>query len=632
MMNTIPPSHVNGVTAAAAPTSQHRTSALSQALTSADNSQSVLTNMTLREKIGQKIMLDFRYWGRDSASGAAQDTVALNANIEHILHTYHIGGVILFANNLKKTDQIRRLTAQLAAVPQTHGIGLMIAIDNEGGNVFRLPRGEYTAFAGNMPLGALDQGHSESVLPYLQGKIMAQELRSLGINVNFAPVVDVNSNQANPVINVRAFSDSPARVDKLARELVKGSAQIVTCYKHFPGHGDTHTDSHMDLPRVDRNREEAYAIDLAPYRAAIAENEAPDMIMTAHIQYPALDDSRITRLDGEDIVVPATLSRRIQHDLLRQELGYRGVTITDALDMKAISANFDPRDVVKRVFNAGIDIALMPVSIQAPEEEEKLRELIDYVATQVEHGEINGEEIDASVARILSLKRAKNILAGQAPSVTIGETEQRLAKEVESAVAEQSITLLQNHQLLPLRDISSKIVIFTPWGEQGHAVRQVLTQKGFHDVNSHKLADIAWQTQQREIDRCDIVIVGSQAVGVSPVENNGQAGGVAAASDTASIDAIIDYAHRQQKKIVLLLMRSPYDIIHFDGKTDAVLATYSYYGLDNGVRRGESLFAAARALVGELQPSGKLPVNIYNVDSQGAATDIRYPRGFGLSC
>lgn len=577
-------------------------------------------------------MLDFRYWGRDSASGAAQDTVALNANIEHILHTYHIGGVILFANNLKKTDQIRRLTAQLAAVPQTHGIGLMIAIDNEGGNVFRLPRGEYTAFAGNMPLGALDQGHSESVLPYLQGKIMAQELRSLGINVNFAPVVDVNSNQANPVINVRAFSDSPARVDKLARELVKGSAQIVTCYKHFPGHGDTHTDSHMDLPRVDRNREEAYAIDLAPYRAAIAENEAPDMIMTAHIQYPALDDSRITRLDGEDIVVPATLSRRIQHDLLRQELGYRGVTITDALDMKAISANFDPRDVVKRVFNAGIDIALMPVSIQAPEEEEKLRELIDYVATQVEHGEINGEEIDASVARILSLKRAKNILAGQAPSVTIGETEQRLAKEVESAVAEQSITLLQNHQLLPLRDISSKIVIFTPWGEQGHAVRQVLTQKGFHDVNSHKLADIAWQTQQREIDRCDIVIVGSQAVGVSPVENNGQAGGVAAASDTASIDAIIDYAHRQQKKIVLLLMRSPYDIIHFDGKTDAVLATYSYYGLDNGVRRGESLFAAARALVGELQPSGKLPVNIYNVDSQGAATDIRYPRGFGLSC
>ncbi|CAK8737676.1 Beta-hexosaminidase [Sodalis praecaptivus] len=261
-----------------------------------------------------------------------------------------------------------------------------------------------------MALGALYEGHGESALPYLQGKIMAQELCSLGLNLNFAPVVDVNSNQANPVINVRAFGDCPAQVDRLARQMVKGSAQIVTCYKHFPGHGDTHTDSHLNLPRVDRNREQAYAVDLAPYIAAIADNDAPDMIMTAHIQYPALDDSLITRLDGEDIIVPATLSRRIQHHMLRQEMGYRGVTITDALDMKAISDHFDPRDVVKRVFNAGVDIALMPVSVQAADEEDKLRELIDYIVAQVERGEIDSEEIDVSVARILTLKRAKTSL------------------------------------------------------------------------------------------------------------------------------------------------------------------------------------------------------------------------------
>ncbi|CAJ0999494.1 glycoside hydrolase family 3 protein [Sodalis praecaptivus] len=629
MMNTIFPTRVTGVAAVTAQTP--RANALGQALTRADNSQSVLAGMTLREKIGQKIMLDFRYWGRDSASGAARDTVALNACIENILRDYHIGGVILFANNLKDADQIRRLTGQLAAVPQTHGIGLLIGTDNEGGNVFRLPRGDYTAFAGNMALGALYEGHGESALPYLQGKIMAQELCSLGLNLNFAPVVDVNSNQANPVINVRAFGDCPAQVDRLARQMVKGSAQIVTCYKHFPGHGDTHTDSHLNLPRVDRNREQAYAVDLAPYIAAIADNDAPDMIMTAHIQYPALDDSLITRLDGEDIIVPATLSRRIQHHMLRQEMGYRGVTITDALDMKAISDHFDPRDVVKRVFNAGVDIALMPVSVQAADEEDKLRELIDYIVAQVERGEIDSEEIDVSVARILTLKRAKNILAGQAASAAIGETERRLAKEVESAIADQSITLLQNHQLLPLRDVSRRVAIFTPWGEQGHAVRQVLQQKGFHDVSSHKIDEIAWQAQRQEIDRCDIVIVGSQAVGVSPVENNGQASGANGTGDTAHIAAIIDYAHRQQKKIVLLLMRSPYDIIHFDGKTDAIVATYAYYGLDNGVRRGESLFAAARALVGDLKPSGKLPVNIYNVDPQGTITDIRYPRGFGLN-
>lgn len=441
MMNTIPPTRVTGVAAVTAQTP--RANALGQASTRADNSQSVLAGMTLREKIGQKIMLDFRYWGRDSASGAARDTVALNACIENILRNYHIGGVILFANNLKDADQIRRLTGQLAAVPQPHGIGLLIGTDNEGGNVFRLPRDDFTAFASNMALGALYGGHGVSALPYLQGKIMAQELCSLGLNLNFAPVVDVNSNQANPVINVRAFGDCPAQVDRLARQMVKGSAQIVTCYKHFPGHGDTRTDSHLNLPRVDRNREQAYAVDLEPY---IADNDAPDMIMTAHIQYPALDDSLITRLDGEDIIVPATLSRRIQHHLLRQEMGYRGVTITDALDMKAISDHFDPRDVVKRVFNAGVDIALMPVSVQEADEEDKLRELIDYLVAQVERGEIDSEEIDVSVARILTLKRAKNILAGQAAPAAIGETERRLAKEVESAIAKSSVAAAAGRQ------------------------------------------------------------------------------------------------------------------------------------------------------------------------------------------
>lgn len=168
MMNITPPTRVTGVVAVTAQVTH--ASALGQALTRADNSQSVLADMTLREKIGQKIMLDFRYWGRDSASGAARDTVALNACIENILRNYHIGGVILFASNLKDADQIRRLTGQLAAVPQAHGIGLLIGTDNEGGNVFRLPRGEYIAFAGNMALGALTKATAKARFPTCRAK------------------------------------------------------------------------------------------------------------------------------------------------------------------------------------------------------------------------------------------------------------------------------------------------------------------------------------------------------------------------------------------------------------------------------------------------------------------------------
>lgn len=205
--------------------------------------------------------------------------------------------------------------------------------------------------------------------------MLASELAAVGMNVNFAPVVDVNSNPLNPVINVRAYGDDPAMVGLLGRHMARGMAHagVISAFKHFPGHGDAATDSHYGLPRVDKSRADAYATDLAPYRASIDLGEAPEMIMTAHIQYPSLDETRVATRTGESILVPATMSRKIQHDLLRGEFGYRGVTVSDALDMDAIANHFDPDQAVINLFRADVDIALMPVEFRTAGQADRLR-------------------------------------------------------------------------------------------------------------------------------------------------------------------------------------------------------------------------------------------------------------------
>lgn len=201
---------------------------------------------------------------------------------------------------------------------------MFIGTDNKGGNVFHLPRDEYAPFSGNMALAAAVTGCGGTQLAYAQGVYMVHDLRTLNINTNFAPVVDVNSNPLNPLINVRSFSDDGATVTTLAEKVAAGMQQqgVMTAYKHFPGHGDTAIDSHTSLPLVDRSRHDAFAIDIAPFAQAIEHGSAPDMIMTAHIQYPALDNSHITTCNGDSIIVPATMSREIQSNLLREQLHY----------------------------------------------------------------------------------------------------------------------------------------------------------------------------------------------------------------------------------------------------------------------------------------------------------------------
>jgi beta-N-acetylhexosaminidase len=263
----------------------------------------------------------------------------LDAATRRTLERLHVGGVILFRRNVGDAAAVAALTAELHALP-SHPL---VAIDHEGGRVLRLGP-PFTQFP---PAAILGQTRSPEVT-YRVGRAMAAELASVGIDLNFAPVLDVHSNPANPVIGDRAFGTDPAPVSELGIALMRGllDGGVLACGKHFPGHGDTATDSHLELPTVQRSREELERIELSPFRAAIAARIP--MLMTAHVLYPALDAAH-----------PATVSRRILTDLLRTELGFGGVVVSDDLEMRAISDHRDIGGAALATLRAGADALLV---------------------------------------------------------------------------------------------------------------------------------------------------------------------------------------------------------------------------------------------------------------------------------
>lgn len=651
-----------------------------------DNAREIVDKMTLEQKIAQKMMLSFRYWCDGSPAPDCTDPMlTINQTIQEIIARDQIGGVILFANNLQDVPQLAALTWQLQqAVAKENPLGLFIGIDQEGGNVVRLPRHQATNFPGNMALAAATQNPAKRAeWAYQQGQIIASEIGSVGFNVNFAPVVDVQSNPLNPVINVRAFGDDPARISELAGQLAQGMASrnVLATFKHFPGHGDTRTDSHFGLPIVNRTQAEAFEIDIAPYEQAIREGLAPDMVMSAHIQYPALDDSVVTSSKtGETMLTPATLSRRIINDLLRSRLGYDGLIITDALDMKGIADFFTEQDAVIKAFQAGVDIALMPTDIRTGAQRHKLDDLIRAVATAVHRGEISEHELTLSVARIVKTKLKRNLF-NHHDKESLEDTESQamatLGKEshkrVEREITLGAITLLKNEQLsgtplLPMRAPTfGQTYVLTPWPEQYAGMERALTAEGIK-VTGGTLSERDWATIKREIAMSDTLIMATLSTGVSPVDKDGVSMGIRAAKEMAmpftpaalngslvfntaeeptlsarratarltvneeaqlTYDALA-YARSLGKRTIVVSMRAPYDLVNYMDVADAALASYNYYGF-NGDWNSETIPAITKLLVGTANPRGKLPINIYQFDEQGEITKIRYPRGFGLS-
>lgn len=570
----------------------------------------------IRFWLGQKLMLDLRHFCQHTATAenpCTQAVTQLPALWQQKLAEHHIGGVVLFAVNLQETRQILQLTAALQQTA-SDGLPLLIATDQEGGRVARLPEAILPAFPGAMALGATFQAH-QTKFAEAQGDAQAQTLRQLGININFSPSLDVNSDPANPVIGVRAFSDDPQQVAALgitlARSLQRGG--VAATLKHFPGHGDTATDSHTGLPQVDHVRAVAETIDLEPFRQAIQAGAAR-LVMTAHIQYPALDDSRIDTQHGEAIAPPATLSKAILTGVLREQLEFDGVVITDALNMQAISAAFTPLQAVKHSFKAGADIALMPLEIQSPADFIRLEQLLDQLVAAVQSGEIDVQALQQSAERIRDLKQ----WLAQQPQ--LNETEiaalYQRQQQLDLAIASSALTRLDGD--IDAVSQAQSLYLLLPDADKCRRFRLALTAE-FPAVPLQC-------TDLRSNDTLPPLSPGAVVIGayVAPEQSAVEAGvladlpQIASYSAPLSVDAqltklqqLLALARSQQATTVVVALRSPYQLTQFAGQVDIRLATYGYpFSLKPDQEPGAVFVALARLFSGKTPATGVLPVRL----------------------
>ncbi|KZN69833.1 glycoside hydrolase family 3 protein [Pseudoalteromonas luteoviolacea] len=576
---------------------------------------------SLREMIGQKLMLDFRYFCETGdASKCRKPMTQLPPSLQKLLQTYQIGGVILFAENVQNTEQIVNLTKDLNKVSQTP---IFISIDQEGGRVARINRSEATSFTGNMSIGATYPKHGDKYATEV-AKVIAKELSSLGINVNFAPTVDVNANPLNPVINVRSFGEDPKLVAKLGAAQVKAFEDrgVISALKHFPGHGDTQVDSHTGLPKVEHALSHVKQRDLLPF-AHIIQAQQPGMIMTAHIQYPALDNSTIVNSKGEQMIRPATMSKAIMHNLLREEMGYQGVTITDALDMAGISDFFTPIDAVVETFKAGVDIALMPIPVRTPSDIEKFERFFESIVTAVSEGKLQQPEVATSYHRIMRLKdriaKFQSSPTAAIAKATLGNPQHR---QLEAELALAAITNVKNDGLLPIKPKAGQhIHLIMPDRQKATAMKQALQQATPASIKVTITSLQAYKPERAEqfIADADIVI----SAHASPQQSAAEIGGMDDVAELKSYELskqaqpkallkLMQYAHSRKKASVFISLRAPYEISKYAQYNQAVLASYAYNVdvTDENDVRGPAYTALANVILGNAEALGRLPVSI----------------------
>lgn len=532
--------------------------------------------MDIEHSIGQKILLAFE--GKEPSP-----------EIIAALKNYRPGGLTLFRSlNIDSPTQVRQLTDSLQRLALDFGLPpLLIATDQEGGQLMAIGEGT-TPLPGNMALGAT--GSAE--LARKAGAVLGWELAAMGINVNYAPSCDVNITPHNPVIGIRSFGENTEDVARLASAMVEGiqSAGVAATAKHFPGHGDTGGDSHHGLPSIPHSLDRLQQVEFPPFRAAIAADVK--LIMTAHLALPALD--------GPD-APPATLSRRILRGLLREELNFDGVIVTDAMDMKAIRQGDALGEDAVRAVTAGADLLLLTSN---PDDQRRVHESL---LQALESGQLDRAAAAASVERILSLKRW---LAGypQPELSVVGSSEHQA---VAAEIAERSITLVRDDSsLLPLQlkpenriaAIVPRPIDLTPADTSSYVTPGLATALREYHPNVDQFS-ISHVPEAGEIagllDRLhdyDILILGTLNAFSSP----GQA-------------EFVCQALKLGIPTVVVALRLPYDLTVFpEAKTYA--CTYSI--LEPSMR------ALAKALFGKIRFDGRLPVSIPGLYAAGHAKTV----------
>ncbi len=351
-----------------------------------DHIKEKIKKMTLEEKIGQIFIMGLDGYEADN-------------DIKEMIEEDYIGGIILFSRNVKKPEQLLELTNSLKNINSANHIPLFISVDQEGGRVNRMPRE-----LKNTPSNRIIGQKNDRQFAYEIGAILGQEVKSFGFNMNFAPVLDIDSNPNNPVIGDRSFASNEKLVADLGLASLEGlrSQGVIPVVKHFPGHGDTLVDSHIGLPRIDKELSDLHKFELIPFKKAIENNI--DAIMVAHILFDKIDPQN-----------PASLSKPITIDLLRDQLKFNGVVITDDMTMGAILENYDIGHAAVMAVDAGCDLVLVSHG-----HDNKLKAL-QALKEAVQDQEISMDRIDESLYRILQLKEKYELNNSKIESVDINK-------------------------------------------------------------------------------------------------------------------------------------------------------------------------------------------------------------------
>ncbi|HEX2697069.1 MAG TPA: glycoside hydrolase family 3 N-terminal domain-containing protein [Anaerolineales bacterium] len=530
---------------------------------------------SLEEKIGQRLLLAFDCKG------------LLTQEIQDAIQRYRPGGITLFRSlNIENPNQVRQLTGAFQDV--AHQIGLprlLIAADQEGGQLMALGEG-MTQLPGNMALGAT----RDSSLARRAGEVLGRELAALGINVNYAPCVDVNVNPQNPVVGTRSFGEDPKTVAQLSAAMIEGiqSQGVAATAKHFPGHGDTSSDSHRGLPVVPHSLNRLRSVEFPPFDAAI--RAGAKVIMTAHLALPVIDGVNAP---------PATLSASVLKGLLRGELGFGGVIVTDAMDMHAISQGDRLGESAVRAAQAGADLLLITSS---PTDQQLVHSNLLQAA---KNGLLADNELNASVERTSSLKRW---LADQPPAPDINVLGCAEHQQVADEIAARSITLVRNQAgLLPLRLESSQRVAviiprpadLTPADTSSYIIPSLASAlREFHPdmdefIISHSPTDAEIASLLEQIPHYNLIVLAT----INAFTNTGQ-------------QAMTREIIKRGIPTLVVALRLPYDLAMLE-EVSTFVCTYSILE--------PSMHALASSLFGKTKFQGQLPVSIPSL----------FPAGYG---
>ena len=539
-----------------------------------------LTSLTLREKIGQMIMP----WV--GGEYVAEDSPEMDRLVEWVERD-GIGGIVI------SVGMPHSYAAKLNAMQRRARVPLLVASDMENGPGMRmagiysfphlLPQGGGTEFPSTMAVGATG---SDS-LAYGVGRVLATEARAVGVHVTFGPVLDVNSNPANPIINTRSYGEDPALVARLASAYIRGARDggLQTTGKHFPGHGDTEIDSHIALPSIRADRERLDTVELSPYRTVLGPGGVGlEGVMTAHIAVVGIEGSEAP---------PATLSPHFLTDVLREQLGFVGVVYTDAMSMGAVVSRYGTTEPLLRAIEAGADVLLMPADVT---------QAIGTIEEGVRSGRIAESRIDASVRRILESKvraglhRERLVDLERVDDAVAIRAHTMLAR----TIAERSITLARDARgLVPLAAEARRILVLTYAGANDPIAGRSFAATIRTGGRTVQVVRVDARTTAPELDalrlRADSVDAIIAATFVAPLEG---AGTVATESGYAWLVQQLALAG---KPVIAVSFGSPYVLGFFP---DAPAYLLAWGGQDASQR------AAARALLGEIPITGTLPVSI----------------------